>query len=292
MHESKERDELFVGVELVESGIRAVLIAPQPRLIESRSFHGAEASADLKTFIDECSAEHGRISSAGLAFASGLESVGASVGADLFKIFGSKPLMEASSRAGAIGESMLGAGRGSQNFFFVTLGTPVGSALMLDGALWRGVTGNAGGFGSIVIDADGKTVNDFATDESILRRTRNRFNQDHTSSLVGMDESEIRVSDLIREALNGDEFALMMLERTGRFAGIAVGGVISLLNVDTVIVGGAIVQEGTTVLEGVVQGAAEHCHPAAFEAVRIVAAELGEFSAACGAAILASGQNR
>lgn len=290
MQESKDRGELFIGVELIESGIRAVLISPEPKIVENRSFNGPSASVDLRTFVEDCSAEHGRIASAGLAFASGLESEGASVGADLFKLFGAKPVMESSANAGAVGESCLGAGRDSQNFFYVTLGTPVGGALMLNGGLWRGVTGHAGEFGSIVIDSDGKTVNDFATDESILRRTRNRFHQDHTSSLVGMDESEITVSDIVREALKEDEFALMMLERTGRFAGVAVGGVISLLNVDTVIVGGTIVGEGTSVLEGVAAGAAEHCHPTAFEAVKIVAAELGEFSAACGAAILASRQ--
>lgn len=291
MHESQVRGGLYAGIELVESGLRVALVSPSDSLVlEKRIFQGDDAPEALSAYLAEGTSDFGRAKAAGLAFETGLESLGARVGADLFKMFGGKPATENSARAGALGESEFGAGRGKQTFFFVTLGTPVGGALMLNGTLWTGATGLAGEFGSIVIDADGRTVNDFATDESILRRTRNRFNQDHTSSLVGMDDSEITVAHLVREALNGDEFAAMMLERTGRFAGVAVGSVISLLNVDTVIVGGAIVREGTGALEGVIAGASEHCFPAAFEAVDIVAAELGEFAAAVGSAVVAHRQ--
>ena len=289
MQETKSREDVFAGLELVGSDIRLALLSPSASLVlDKKTFKGDDAPAAVAAFLAEGDAEFGVVRSAGLAFATGLESVGARVGADLFKIFGGKPATETSARAGAIGESEYGAGRGKQTFFFLTLGTPVGAALMLNGSVWRGQTGLAGEFGSMVVGADGRTVNDFATDESILRRTRNRFNQDHTSTLVGLDEGTVKVSDLVREALLGDEFAQMMLERTGRFAGIAVGGVISLLNVDTVIVGGEIVREGTGVLEGVVAGASEHCFPAAFQAAEIIPAELGEYSAAVGAALISS----
>lgn len=293
MSDSKLREDVFAGVELVPSGARAVLLTcptTNPRILRKSAFQGSPAGGFLSGFLSDAVAEHGSIAAAGIAFPRELESDAASAGADLFKVTGTKPLTESSARAGAIGESVLGAGCGKQNFFYATLGTPVGGALMLNGALWRGVSGQAGGFGDMVVDADGRTVNDFATDESILRRTRNRFQQDSTSSLVSIGESTLSVGDIIAEALKGDELAMMMLERTGRFSGVAVGSVISLLNIDTVIVGGSIVRDGTGVLEGLVQGARDHCSGPSFEAVEILPAELGEFSAAFGAAMLAGGR--
>ena len=50
--------------------------------------------------------------------------------------------MENDANAAAYGEFKLGAGRGSRNMFYVTLGEGVGGAFIFDGELWRG----AGGF--------------------------------------------------------------------------------------------------------------------------------------------------
>jgi glucokinase len=287
MAESNEKAMIHAGVEMTGTSCAAVIVSPEStQVVEKAWFTGPDCAGDAIGFLTGF--EGGRLSGAGVAFHEGSAAAASGIGADLFKLVGSKPLMERSALAGAVGEAAAGAGRGAKSLFYVTLGTPVGGAFIMDGELWRGFSGLADRFGNVVIGVDGQTVNDFATDESILRRTRNRFHQDHTSSLVSMEEAEISVEDIVREAQKGDEFAVMMLERTGLFAGVGVGTVISLLNVERVVVGGLIVQAGTNVLEGVIAGASENSPKDSFEAATIVPAELGAFSAAVGVAVLSA----
>src|SRR5690606_4308883 len=53
-------------------------------------------------------------------------------------------LVEADSRAAALAEARFGAGRGLRSFFHVTIGTGIGSALVLDGIPHTGATGSTG----------------------------------------------------------------------------------------------------------------------------------------------------
>src|SRR2546426_9628769 len=56
-------------------------------------------------------------------------------------------ILENDANAAAIGELWQGAGQGSRTLICVTLGTGVGGGIILDGKLWRGVDGSAGGVG-------------------------------------------------------------------------------------------------------------------------------------------------
>lgn len=287
MSESSDRGPIYIGAEVLESGLRAVCLSSEGEILEKTLISGEATAEALPDFVKSAVERHGALKGAGIAAASEFDAEVARVSNDLFRIAGTKPSLINSAQSGSYGEFRMGAGRDCPDVFYFTLGSPVGGALILGGNPWSGAAGLPCEFGSIVIDSEGRNINDFATDESILRRTRNRFNQDHTSSLVSLDENAITVADIIKEAVNGDDFAQMMLERTGRFAGKGVAAVINLLNVQKVIVGGAIVREGTNVIEGVVAGAKEASSPASFDAVEIVPAELGVFSAAVGAALTA-----
>lgn len=287
MSESSDRGPIHIGAEVLESGLRAVCLSSEGEILEKTLISGDATAEALPDFVKSAVERHGVLKGAGIAAPYGLDAEVARVSNDLFKIAGTKPILVNSATSGIYGEFKAGAGRDCSDIFYVTLGSPVGAAFILGGELWKGSAGLPCEFGSIVIDSEGRNINDFATDESILRRTRNRFNQDHTSSLVSLDENAITVADIIREAVNGDDFAQMMLERTGRFAGKGVAAAINLLNVQKVVVGGAIVREGTNVIDGVVAGAKEASSPASFEAAEIVPAELGVFSAGIGAALAA-----
>jgi predicted NBD/HSP70 family sugar kinase len=129
-------------------------------------------------------------------------------------------------------------------------------------------------------------LEDVASGENIVRRTRSRFHQDSTSSLNKLEEEQITLSDIVREAQNQDDFARMMLERTGVFVGTAVAGVINLLNIEKIVVGGEIMQAGNVVLGGLIGRAKELSFAPSFETTEIVEGALGENAAAIGAALL------
>lgn len=197
-----------------------------------------------------------------------------------------KITLENDANAAAYGEFLHGAGRGSRNMFYVTLGTGIGGALIFDGEIWRGVSGFAGEFGQIAVNSDGMKLEDVASAANIVRRTRSRFHQDSTSLLGSLDEEEIRLADVIGAAQKEDDFARLMLSRTGTYVGTAVAGVINLLNIERIVVGGKVMQAKQIVLDAIIYRARELSFAPSFAATRIVESELGENAAAVGAALL------
>ncbi len=200
--------------------------------------------------------------------------------------------LENDANAAGYGEFMLGAGRGSRSLFFATIGAGIGGSLILDGKIWRGANGFAGEFGHIAINEDGVKLEDVASATNIVRRTRERLMQDSTSSLSReLIEKAATVASIVQAANNGDDFAQLMLERTGTYIGTAIASVINLLNVEKVVLGGEVMEAGGVVLQSITKRAKERSFQPSFDAAGIYAAELGAHSAAIGAALLAAARN-
>ena len=201
---------------------------------------------------------------------------------------GLSAIVENDANAAAYGEFRLGAGRGSDSLFYATLGRGIGGALILNGKIWHGASGFAGEFGYIAVNSDGLRLEDVASADNIVRRTRSRFNRDSTSSLNRLQEQAILLGDIISAAENGDDFARLMLERTGSYVGTALASVINLLNLERIVLGGAIMHAGHLVLDAVVHSARELSFAPSFENTQIVSGTLGEKAAAVGAALLSN----
>jgi predicted NBD/HSP70 family sugar kinase len=79
-----------------------------------------------------------------------------------------------------------------------------------------------------------------------------------------------------------------MLQRTGAYVGTAVANVINLLNIETIVIGGQIMQAGSVMLDAIGRSARELSFRPSFESTRIFPGELGANAAAAGAALLAA----
>jgi glucokinase len=197
-------------------------------------------------------------------------------------------ILENDANAAAYAEYMLGAGKGSSSMFYATIGDGVGGAFILNGKLWHGAAGYAGEFGYIAIDSEGTRLEEVASAANIVRRTRNRFNRDSTSSLGKLPEERIGIAEIVRAGEEGDEFAHLMLERTGTYVGTAIANVINLLNVETIVVGGEITQAKDIVIDAITNRAKELSFSRSFAKTRIVAGTVGESAAAVGVALIAA----
>jgi glucokinase len=216
--------------------------------------------------------------------------------AELSRAAGLEVLIENDANAAAYGEFVAGAGRGSRNLFYATIGTGVGGALILDGRLWRGESGFAGEFGHITIDPDGAQcscgntgcLETVASAPNIVRRTQERLRRDGTSSLSRLGlKRDFDASDVAHAAREGDDFALMMLERTGRHIGQGLAAVINLLNIERIVLGGVIMEAGQLLLDPVIREAGRRSFQPCFESTQIVAASLARDAVTVGAAMLA-----
>ena len=121
-----------------------------------------------------------------------------------------------------------------------------------------------------------------------MRRARERLNRDSTSSLsrLGLTKN-FTADDVAHEANEGDDFALMMIERTGKYIGTGVANVINLLNIERIVLGGGVMDAGQLILNPIIQEAKRRAFQPSFEATEIVAAKLGRDGFTIGAAMLA-----
>jgi glucokinase len=112
--------------------------------------------------------------------------------------------------------------------------------------------------------------------------------RDSTSSLsrLGLNKN-FTAADVAHAANEGDDFALMMIERTGTYIGTGVATVINLLNIERIVLGGGVMDAGALILNPIIQEVKRRAFQRSFEVTEIVAAKLGADAAPIGAALLA-----
>ena len=314
MANSTSAQKNFIGIELCEPVLRAALVNSKGEVVERR-----EGPLDAQRVVGQVAEMVTRlrdvapnVTTVGLALP-GLvnrftdrvlastelpSTVREDLHAELMKATGLRFELENDANAAAYGEYTVGAGRGSRNMFYMSIGKGIGGAIILDGKLWTGASGLAGEVGHITIDTEGLDcicgntgcLETVASAPNIVRRARERLDRDSTSSLSRLAlHKEFTADDVAHEAKNGDDFSLMMIERTGKFIGTGVASVINLLNIECIVLGGGVMDAGDLILKPIIQEAKRRAFQPCFEATRIVAGTLGNDASAIGAALLARG---
>jgi glucokinase len=302
----------FIGINISGSQIRAALVDEDGRVIERRS---AEVSSEnivpqLATITDDLRPALGAVVALGVALP-GLvnrqtdrvvdsrdlpSTMVEDLHGGLMRATGLRVEIENDANAAAYGEYHVGAGRGSRNLFYMMIGNGIGGAIILDGKLWTGASGFAGEVGHITIDTEGipcvcgntGCLETLASAPSIVRRARERLNRDSTSSLSRLAlNKNFTAEDMAREAREGDDFAAMMIERTGKYIGTGVASVINLLNIERIVLGGGVMDAGPLILDPIIKEVKRRAFQPCFEATQIVIATLGLDAAPVGVALLA-----
>lgn len=302
----------YIGVDLSGKTMRAALVADDGRLLERREAafdadHLTQQVAQLVMELRDVSPDIGAIGVGvrGLVnprtdrvyISTDLPSVvHGDFHPELMAATGLRVELWNDANAAAYGEYKVGAGRGSRDMFYVTIGTGIGGAIILDGKLWFGASGFAGEFGHITIDAEGiecvcgntGCLETVASAPNIVRRANERLYRDNTSSLSKLAlNRDFTAADIAREAKQGDDFALLMIERTGKYIGAAVASVINLLNIERIIMGGGVMEAGELILNAIIREAGRRSFQPCFEVTQIAAAALGTDAVTIGAAMLA-----
>jgi glucokinase len=304
-------ESLFAGIEVAPGLMRAVVVSSDGEVVTRReAAHQPENLTSEVAAIVSALREAGEIKCVGVAIpglvnretdrvliSTELPSVArADFHSELMKVTGVRFELENDANAAAYGEHKAGAGRDARDLFYIHIGDAVGGAIIIDGKLWTGASGCAGEVGHTTINTDGiqcecgnvGCLETVASAPNIVRRARERLDRDSTSSLSRLAASEdITAADIAHEATNGDDFAIMMIERTGKFIGTAVAGIINLLSLERIVLGGAVMEAGDLILKPIIKEAGKRSFQPCFESTKIVAGELGADAVAIGAALLA-----
>lgn len=203
--------------------------------------------------------------------------------------FGLTCKLENDADAGAVAEHRYGAGHGSSNMVFLTMGTGLGAGLILGGNLYRGSSGCAGEIGHVRLSPSGPvgygkegSVEGWASGggmamvaEAEVAKADLRGNGGELSRRY-RDEGVLTAKDVAEVALNGDELARQIVESTGIRLGEALAILIDLLNPECVVVGGLAVRLGESILGPARDKVRREALPPSANICRIVAAALGE----------------
>jgi glucokinase len=199
--------------------------------------------------------------------------------------------MLAEHRAGAAAEAPFAV--------MLTLGTGIGSGLVLGGQLYRGPGGAAPEMGHMVIDFDGPPhagdcpgrgcLEAFCSGTAIGRDGAAEAERRPESGLgralaAGREITGALVTEL---AHDGDETACDVIARVGRRLGAGITGIVNALSPQVVVVGGGAIAAGDLLLAPAREVVAERALPPMSKAVRILPAHFGEEAGMLGAALLA-----
>jgi glucokinase len=176
-----------------------------------------------------------------------------------------------------LGENWLGAGRNYRNSILLTLGTGVGGAIFLNGALFTGHAGSAGELGLISFDPDGhpcKSGNNGSLEQFLSGQAIKR--------ITGKEPAEMG-----KLAAAGDRSALEFWDNYGRNLGIGLTSILYILTPEVAIIGGGISASAQYFLPAAQREIEQRVMATSRPRFQLIAAELGNQAGITGAAKLA-----
>jgi glucokinase len=201
--------------------------------------------------------------------------------------------------AALLAEARFGAARGTAHAVLVALGTGIGSALLIDGRVYRGARGFAAEIGHMVVDLNGPDCQgacpgrgclEVLASGSTIGREGERAARSAPDSALGRRAAagrEITGAFVTEMAHAGDPAAREVLAEVGRRLGYGLVGVVNVFNPELIVIGGGPVAAGDLLLDPAREVVAERALPPMRAAVRIVPTHFGDESGMLGAALLA-----
>lgn len=182
----------------------------------------------------------------------------------------------------ALAEYRLGHARGFKNALCITLGTGVGGGIIIEGSLYRGKDNAAGEIGHVPINEKGPRCNcggsacleTYIGNNRILNEAKKIFKRN-----ISLEELSAKASRQNKQALN------IWLKVAGRL-GIALVGVVNLLNPDAIIIGGGVANAGSILFDKVKETIRRQAMKVQARRVKVFKAKLGSEAGLIGAAMM------
>ena len=157
------------------------------------------------------------------------------------------------ANAAAIGEMTYGAARGMKDFIVITLGTGVGSGIVVGGQLVYGHDGFAGELGHMIVRRNGRMcgcgrqgcLETYTSATGVARTAREYLSIRSDESLLrSIDVESITSKDVYDAAMQGDALALEIFEATGAILGESFADFITFSSPEAIILFGGLTKSG------------------------------------------------
>ncbi len=211
------------------------------------------------------------------------------------KEFGIPTRVDNDVRCAALGELNYGAGIGCENLICITVGTGIGSGLIINGKLVRGASNAAGEIGHIKLEMNGGPLcgcgdrgclEAFASGPSIVAMAEEYIKGGKSTKYRELANPDITPYIVSEAAKQGDPVAKRIFTIMGEYIGIGLASVVNLLNPEKIIIGGGVAAAGDILLNPIKENLIKRAMPIAGSAVEIVPAQLGNSAGVIGASLL------
>ena len=162
------------------------------------------------------------------------------------------------ANAAAYGELVYGGAKGMKHFVMFTLGTGVGSGIVVDGKLVHGKTGGAGELGHAILIPEGRPCGcgrkgclETYTSATGIRRTALEMIEatDYNGALTKVKPEELTSKMVGDAAKHGDPLAIKVFEKTGYWLGIALANAVAFSGPEAIFLMGGPVKAGEILLK-------------------------------------------
>lgn len=192
---------------------------------------------------------------------------------------------------GALAERWWGAGREVDDFVYIKYATGLGAGHIIGGRIYRGATGTAGEIGHIAMDPHGPPcicglrgcLVTLIGAHALAAKVRGLL-PTHPDSLLA--RGEVDLAAIEDAALAGDALALGVVREAAGHLGVAVAGMLNVLNPALVVIGGGFVRLGDLLLDPLRETIRHRTLVTSLAASQIVTSALGAQATAMGAATL------
>lgn len=194
------------------------------------------------------------------------------------------------ANAAALGEMTYGAARGMKDFIMITLGTGVGSGIVINGQMVYGSDGNAGELGHLVMKRNngrmcgcGRTgcLEAYCSATGVARTAREFLEiRQEPSMLRNIDIEDITSKDVYDAAMAGDKIAKEIFDYTGKILGEAFADMVAFSSPQAIILFGGLAKSGDLLLKPLKEAFEKNVMPIFRGKTQIIVSELKESDAA------------
>lgn len=207
------------------------------------------------------------------------------------KIFGGIPVAVTNdANAAALGEMTYGAARGMKDFIMITLGTGVGSGIVINGQLVYGSDGFAGELGHVIMKRNngricgcGRTgcLEAYCSATGVARTAREFLEiRTEPSLLRNIQIEDITSKDVYDAAMAGDKLAKDIFNYTGEILGEAFADMVAFSSPQAIVLFGGLAKSGDLLLKPIKEAFDKSVMPIFRGKTKIILSELKESDAA------------
>lgn len=193
------------------------------------------------------------------------------------------------ANAAAIGEMTYGAAKGMKHFIMITLGTGVGSGIVIDGKLVYGHDGFAGELGHVIAVPDGRLcgcgrkgcLETYCSATGIVRTAKEILTSSYDPSMLrNIPESELTSKDIFDCAMAGDAVAKDIFQKTGELLGKSLANFTAFSSPEAFIIFGGLAKAGDLIFKPVKEAMEENMLAVFKNKVKVLPSQLKDADAA------------